>query len=171
MPDWCETLCVNLPTTQRRAAVDQLDWPAGSVGALNVCGCDVLEGGARCHRRSRAGGLGPLREVDCNHQWSVSMSAVGRGWSSWRHRANTGRENPKTQHWTWTRWTRPGFPDRKSPTWFWLLMTGGVEYFHLASCSLSCWMHHCNWAKRSCRRRGETTAKYWKGEIHIAIKH
>ena len=30
----------------------------------------------------------------------------------------------------------------------------------LASCSLSCWIHHCSWAKRSCRRRGETTAKY-----------
>ena len=30
----------------------------------------------------------------------------------------------------------------------------------LASCSLSCWMHHWSWANRSLSRRGETTAKY-----------
>ena len=41
------------------------------------------------------------------------------------------------------------------------------EGLNLASCSLSCWIHHCSWAKRSCNRRGETTAKYCREKFAI----
>ena len=59
---------MKLPIGQRKDAVGQLGWPAGSVEVLSVCDCDAWEGGGQCHRRSHAGGSGRLRGADCNHR-------------------------------------------------------------------------------------------------------
>ena len=137
------------------------------------------EAGGQCHHLSHSRGQGQLMEVDYNLLSKASTSAIAMELSSWRRRAGIGRASPRTQRWTWNRWTGPGFPDRIFLTWnintqhmnVWRINQDRDEWdsedLHLASCSLSCWIHHCSWAKRSCNRRGETTAKYCREKFAI----